>query len=125
MIAVIFEVQPAGPAERESYLAMASALRAELEQVDGFVSIERFESLSRPGRMLSLSIFEDEAAVARWRNAAEHRTAQSAGRAGLFSAYRLRVAQIVRDYGPLERAQAPDDSRRAHSARTEAGPRGR
>ncbi len=108
MIAVIFEVWPH---ERERYLGLAADLRPLLDGIDGFVSIERFESLAEPGKLLSLSFWRDEAAVAAWRNLEHHRAAQSAGRAGVLSDYRLRIAGVVRDYGMTDRAQAPADSR--------------
>lgn len=114
-IAVIFEVEPAAGA-RDSYLAMAAALRPELEKIDGFVSVERFQSLTNPAKLLSLSIWRDEAALMQWRNLAEHRRAQAAGRSGMFAGYRLRVAAIVRDYGLDDRDEAPTDSRAAHDA---------
>jgi heme-degrading monooxygenase HmoA len=113
MIAVIFEVWPAD-GRRQSYLEHASRLRPELEKIDGFISVERFQSLTDPDKMLSLSFWCDEAAVARWRNHAEHRTTQAAGRSGIFRDYRLRVAAVMRDYGLRERAEAPADSRQAH-----------
>ncbi len=113
MMAVIFEVQ-AAPGQQEAYLQAAAALRPLLEQVDGFISIERFESLSEPGRLLSLSFWRDEAAVARWRQMEAHRSTQQLGRAHIFSDYRLRVATVVRDYGLNDRAQAPLDSRAVH-----------
>jgi len=109
MIAVIFEVEPA-PGERQTYLDTAAALRAELEAIDGFISVERFESLSRPGRLLSLSFWRDEEAVRRWRNLPSHREAQAHGRQGVFRDYRLRVAEVLRDYGLRERDEAPADS---------------
>jgi len=113
MVAVIFEVWPAEE-RRQEYLDLAAALRPELEQIDGFISIERFESLSEPGKILSLSFFRDEDAVARWRAVAEHRAAQARGRAGIFRDYRLRVAGVIRDYGMTDRRQAPSDSRAVH-----------
>ncbi|WP_281915571.1 antibiotic biosynthesis monooxygenase family protein [Caldimonas thermodepolymerans] len=113
MIAIIFEVWPA-QGRRQQYLDLAARLREELAQVDGFISIERFESLSEPGKLLSLSVFRDEAAVAAWRQREAHRAAQAAGRGGIFRDYRLRVASVLRDYGMHERAQAPQDSRAAH-----------
>ena len=113
MIAVIFEVEPAH-GRRDFYLDIAARLKPELEAIPGFLSVERFESLANPGKMLSLSFFRDEAAVAAWRNTEDHRRAQAAGRGGVFSDYRLRVAQVLRDYGMGEREEAPDDSRRAH-----------
>jgi len=110
VIAVIFELEPrAGAAAR--YFELAAALRSELEATDGFVSIERFESVTRPGHYLSLSIWRDEDAVRRWRCQARHRGAQQEGRDAVFADYRLRVATIVRDYGLRERDQAPADSR--------------
>lgn len=109
MIAVIFEVEPA-PGQRQAYLDTAAALRAELEAINGFISIERFESLSRPGRLLSLSFWRDEDAVRRWRNLPSHRDAQTRGRQGIFRDYRLRVAEVLRDYGLRERDEAPADS---------------
>jgi heme-degrading monooxygenase HmoA len=113
MIAVIFEVEPAA-GQRQVYLDLAAGLRAKLETIDGFVSIERFESLSRPGRILSLSFWRDEEAVARWRGLEAHRTAQAQGRTGVFKDYRLRVAHVLRDYGLHAREGAPPDSRAAH-----------
>ena len=115
MIAVIFEVWPAD-GRRESYLDHAARLRPELEKVDGFISVERFQSITDPGKMLSLSFWRDEAAVTRWRNHIQHRATQKAGRAGVFRDYRLRVAGVVRDYAMSERRdQAPDDSREVHA----------
>jgi heme-degrading monooxygenase HmoA len=117
MIAVIFEVEPrAAGGARERYLQIAAALRPALARIDGFVSIERFESLSTPGRLLSLSFWRDEAAIAAWRRLEAHRGAQATGRDEVFADYRLRVAHIVRDYGLHDRDQAPADSREAHGA---------
>jgi heme-degrading monooxygenase HmoA len=113
MIAVIFEFEP-DPGRRQEYLDIAAALRPELEKVDGFISIERFQSLADPSRILSLSFFRDEAAVAAWRNLEGHRRAQAKGRAGIFRNYRLRVAGVIRDYGLNDRDQAPTDSRAKH-----------
>ena len=117
MIAVIFEVEPADGREPD-YLAHAADLRPILEEMPGFVSVERFRSLADPGKLLSLSFFEDEAAVAAWRRLPRHRTTQAAGRAGIFSDYRLRVAEVMRDYGLRERGEAPADSRAAHGPST-------
>ncbi|MNT89787.1 Antibiotic biosynthesis monooxygenase [compost metagenome] len=89
-------------------------MHSELEQIDGFNSVERFESLTTPGKLLSLSMFRDEAAVAAWRNRPRHRATQARGRDGVFANYRLRVAQVLRDYGLDERDEAPADSRAAH-----------
>lgn len=113
MIAVIFEVWPA-EGERGQYLDLAAALRGELMEMDGFISIERFESLTEKGKLLSLSFWRDEAAVVAWRNLEAHRATQAKGRAGVFRDYRLRVAHVLRDYGMHERAEAPEDSRAAH-----------
>ena len=113
MIAVIFEVEPR-PGRRQDYLDIAAALRPRLDAVDGFVSIERFESLTTPGKVLSLSFWRDEAAVAEWRGLEAHRRAQAAGRGDIFADYRLRVASVVRDYGMTERGEAPLDSRAAN-----------
>ncbi len=113
MIAVIFEVWPKAE-RREQYLAIAAELKARLEAIDGFISVERFESLSEPGKILSLSFFRDEAAVAAWRNTVEHRAAQATGRQAVFADYRLRVTQVIRDYGMRSREQAPPDSRERH-----------
>ena len=113
MIAVIFEVEMA-PDQQTRYLEIAASLRPLLEAADGFVSIERFQSLNESGRLLSLSFWRDEAAVAAWRNTDAHRAAQALGRAEVFSDYRLRIAEVVRDYGMSERREAPADSRVAH-----------
>ncbi len=111
MIAVIFEVEPLS-GKAESYFQIAADLRERLAEIDGFVSVERFESLSRPGVYLSLSYWRDEAAARQWRNIEEHRAAQSEGSSSVFRNYRIRVAQVVRDYGMNDRAQAPADATR-------------
>jgi heme-degrading monooxygenase HmoA len=116
MIAVIFEVVPA-PGQLNAYLDTAASLRPLLDGIDGFISIERFQSLSDPGRILSLSFWRDEAAVRQWRNLPPHRAAQSAGRASIFTDYRLRVAAVMRDYGMNDRDEVPEDSRDVHNAR--------
>lgn len=116
MIAVIFEVVPA-PGRKQEYLDLAERLRPALEKMDGFISIERFESLTNAGKILSLSIWRDEEAVKRWRQFEEHRRAQAKGRGGIFADYRLRVASIIRDYGMSEREQAPADSRAIHDSK--------
>ena len=116
MIAVIFEVIPA-PGRRQEYLDLAGGLRPALEKMDGFVSIERFESLTNEGKILSLSIWRDEDAVRRWRQFEGHRVAQAKGRGGIFADYRLRVASVIRDYGMFERDQAPADSRTIHDSK--------
>jgi heme-degrading monooxygenase HmoA len=113
MIAVIFEVWPA-EGERQTYLDFAAALRADLEAIDGFISIERFESLSEDGKILSLSFWRDEGAVTKWRNWPAHRETQARGRANVFRDYRLRIAGVERDYGMTDRAEAPIDSRLVH-----------
>ncbi len=115
MIAVIFEFIPA-PGRRQEYLDLAASLRPELEKLDGFISIERFSSLTNEGKILSMSFWRDEAAVASWRNLEKHRQAQARGRAGVFTEYRLRVANVVRDYGLNDRQHAPKDSRAKHDA---------
>ena len=113
MIAVIFEVWPSD-GKAAAYFDRAAKLRDVLETMDGFLSIERFESVSEPGKFLSLSFWRDEEAVAAWRSLAEHRDAQAAGRNEFFRDYRIRVAAVTRDYGLAERDQAPADSRDAH-----------
>jgi len=115
VIAVIFEVVPASGRKQE-YLDLAEKLRPALEKMDGFISIERFASLTNEGKVLSLSIWRDEEAVKRWRQLESHRVAQAKGRAGIFDDYRLRVASIIRDYGMFERGEAPADSRALHDS---------
>ncbi len=109
MIAVIFEVDVT-PENKDRYLSIAGDIRPLLDDIDGFISVERFQSLTDPDKILSLSLFEDEAAIARWRNLHEHREAQKAGRNGVFKGYRLRIADIVRDYGMFDRDQVPSDT---------------
>lgn len=113
MLAVIFEVQP-DAGQEQTYLDIAAELRPLLDGIDGFISIERFSSLSTPGRILSLSFWRDEAAITAWRQMEEHRGAQLRGRGGIFADYRLRIASVVRDYGMTARAEAPLDSRVVH-----------
>jgi heme-degrading monooxygenase HmoA len=119
MIAVIFEIWPAD-GRRDAYLDIAAGLRPILAEIDGFISVERFESLTEPGKLLSLSFWRDEQAVQAWRQVAEHRMAQAKGRGGVFRDYRLRVAAVDRDYGmSANREQAPADSRAAHEAKAQ------
>jgi len=109
MIAVIFEFT-ATPERRQEYLDLAAGLGAEVKDFDGFISIERFQSLGDPDKYVSVSFWRDEEAVHKWRNVQKHREAQAKGRAGIFSSYRLRIAQVLRDYTRDERAEAPEDS---------------
>lgn len=113
MIAVIFEVEIA-EGQRKAYLDIAAELKPLLQEIDGFLSVERFESLMQPGKLLSLSFWRDETAVQNWRALAEHRFAQTKGRTGIFDDYRLRVAEVARDYGMEDRAEAPVDSQATH-----------
>ncbi|MGX5818759.1 antibiotic biosynthesis monooxygenase family protein [Chitinophaga lutea] len=113
MIAVIFEVIPR-EGNVQAYLDIAARIRPLLSAIDGFISVERFQSLNDPGKYLSLSWWRDEAAVAQWRNLEEHRAAQRQGRDRVFEDYTLRIATVVRDYGMHRRAEAPDDSRSFH-----------
>ena len=117
MIAVIFEVFPA-PGRKQEYLDIAAELRPELEKQDGFISIERYASLTNEGKVLSLSFWRDEEGVKRWRSFEAHRLAQARGRGGVFADYRLRVASVMRDYGMDERAEAPADSREIHEGKS-------
>lgn len=116
MIAVIFEVWPA-EGRADEYFKLAGELREDLAKIDGFISVERFESISQKGKFVSLSFWRDEEAVRRWRALESHRGAQARGRGGVFADYRLRVASVIRDYGMGERDEAPADSREVHGAR--------
>jgi len=113
MIAVIFEAIPA-EGHWDEYLDIAAALRPELDKIEGFISIERFQSLADSGKVLSLSFWKDEEAVRQWRNLEQHRAAQKAGRESVFADYRLRIAEVSRDYGMNDRAHAPADSKEIH-----------
>lgn len=119
MIAVLFELWPAEE-EKETYLELAAALAEELASMDGFISIERFRSLGEPEKLLSLSFWRDEEAITKWRNHPAHRATQKRGRQRVFRDYRLRVAEVVRDYGLHNRAEAPSDSRVAHPSSAES-----
>ncbi len=114
MIAVIFEFEP-NAGKTDDYMEIASQLRPIVEGIDGFISIERFESLSQPGKILSLSFWRDEEAVKEWRNIAEHRQAQRDGRNGIFSDYRLRIASVIRNYSMHDRDEVPEDSKKVHA----------
>jgi len=113
MIAVIFEFTPA-EGRTEDYFDLAAELKPELDKAEGFISIERFESITAPGKFVSLQFWRDDECVAKWRNLQQHRAAQAKGRAGIFVSYRLRIAQVLRDYTREERAQAPGDSVALH-----------
>ncbi len=113
MIAVIFEVIPHED-KKDAYLEVAAKMRAEIEKIDGFISVERFQSLTNPEKLLSLSYWRDEEALNNWRALGAHRKAQTMGRDIMFSDYRLRVASVMRDYGMTDRDQAPADSVALH-----------
>jgi len=113
MIVVVFEVTPK-EGEHARYLDLAATMRPLVEEIDGFISVERFESLTHPGKLLSLSTFRDEAALDEWRKVIKHRHMQRLGRDELFEGYRLRVTSVIRDYGMEERDQAPADSLAEH-----------
>ncbi|MGI9335935.1 MAG: antibiotic biosynthesis monooxygenase family protein [Gammaproteobacteria bacterium] len=113
MLVVIFEVEP-HPSKKGDYLDIAADLRPLLDEIDGFISIERFESLTQPGKILSLSFWRDEDSIHEWRNVERHRQAQLAGRSAVFADYRLRVANVIRDYGMHDRAAVPQDSKTVH-----------
>ena len=113
MVSVIFEVWPY-PAHREGYLNWAAELKTELLKMDGFISIERFQSLSEPDKLMSLQFWRDESCLQAWRNLEAHRAAQAAGRSTMFKDYRLRIAEVIRNYGLKESDEAPADSRQAH-----------
>ncbi|WP_299566845.1 antibiotic biosynthesis monooxygenase [uncultured Sulfitobacter sp.] len=113
MIAVIFEVMP-HPDRKQDYLDMAAQMRPLVDQIDGFISVERFQSLTNPDKLLSLSFFRDEAALDEWRRLSQHRSAQKAGRNVFFADYRLRIAHVMRDYGMTDREEAPADSKALH-----------
>ena len=116
MIAVIFELYPRTE-QTESYFDIAAELKPHLQQIEGFISVERFESVIHKGKFLSLSFWRDEEAVKQWRNLMLHREAQQTGRQRVFTDYRLRVAQVIRDYGMEEREQAPADSNKSNRSR--------
>jgi heme-degrading monooxygenase HmoA len=112
-IAVIFEVIP-NEGKKQEYLDIAAELKSELIKIDGFISIERFQSLSDPGKILSLSFWRDEEAILQWRNLEVHRVAQAKGREYIFKDYHLRIADVVRDYSLFDRKEAPVDSKEYH-----------
>ncbi len=113
MIAVIFEVM-LDPDRKDEYLDIAATMRPLLNEIDGFISVERFQSLTNPDKLLSLSFFRNEESVAQWRELTKHRVAQKAGRGGIFTDYHLRIAHVIRDYGMFDRDEAPTDSKAAH-----------
>jgi len=115
MIAVIFEVEPASDSKKQEYLSIAAELMPVLKEMDGFISIERFQSLANNGKILSLSFWRDEESIANWRNMELHRFAQAKGRMDVFKDYRLRIAGVVRDYGMFNRTEAPSDSKAYHA----------
>lgn len=108
MIAVIIELTPA-EGRADDYFSMAKRLKADVETIDGFISVERFESVTQPGKFVSISFWRDEEALRSWRIHGRHQVAQRAGREGIFTDYRVRVAGVLRDYSMTERAQAADD----------------
>jgi heme-degrading monooxygenase HmoA len=113
MIAVIFEFTPA-PGRFAEYMDLVGQLKPELDKAEGFIALERFESLTTPGKFVSLQFWRDEESVRRWRNLQQHREAQKKGRGGIFASYRLRIAGVLRDYAMDQRSEAPRDSVMAH-----------
>ena len=113
MIAVIFEFTPA-EGRFPDYMALVETLRQDLAEAEGFISLERFESITTPGKFVSLQFWRDDECVRKWRILQKHREAQKKGRGGIFKSYRLRIASVVRDYEMDKRAQAPKDSIEVH-----------
>lgn len=113
-IAVLFEVVPED-GQKQEYLDIATKLKPELEKIKGFISIERFQSIHNPEKILSLSFWENEEAIKEWRNLEIHRNAQSKSRELIFRGYRIRIAQTFRDYGMFERDETPSDSKIFHN----------
>jgi heme-degrading monooxygenase HmoA len=113
MIAVIFEAIPAN-GKWDDYLNLAARLKPELQKMDGFISVERFQSLTDSRKILSLSFWKDEKSISQWRNLESHRMAQKSGRNTIFEDYRIRIANVSRDYGLENREQAPADSKLIH-----------
>ncbi|GGI73473.1 hypothetical protein GCM10007978_09020 [Shewanella hanedai] len=74
MIAVIFEVNLKSDGMLE-YFNIAAELATQLSEIDGFISIERFQSLNDQHRFVSLSFWKDEHAVQAWREQMLHRQA--------------------------------------------------
>jgi heme-degrading monooxygenase HmoA len=106
MFVVVFEVQPK-PGREQDYLDIAASLKPDVERIEGFISVERFQSMTNPGKLVSVSYWQDDAAVKRWREHAKHHLAQLSGRGQIFADYRITVAEVERQYGMFERAQAP------------------
>jgi heme-degrading monooxygenase HmoA len=113
VIAVIFEFTPAEGRFPE-YMKLVDTLREDLAKAEGFISLERFESITNKGKFVSLQFWQDDESVRKWRNLQKHREAQKKGRGGIFKSYRLRIAEVTRDYTMDERAQAPKDSVELH-----------
>jgi heme-degrading monooxygenase HmoA len=113
MIAVLFEAYPK-EGKQEAYFDLAAQLKPELSKIEGFISIERFQSVSNPGKLLSLSFWESEKSIAKWRNVELHRYAQKEGRTSIFDNYQLKIAHVLRDYGMHDRREAPNDSKLIH-----------
>ena len=109
MIAIIFEVFPKS-SKKDEYLRLAAEMRSLVDQIEGFISVERFQSITNPNKLLSISLFDNEAAVEEWRNLSAHRKMQSKGRKELFEDYDIKFVQVLRNYSMLERKEAPTDS---------------
>src|SRR5688500_8008896 len=113
MIAVIFEFTPA-EGRFKDYMALVDTLREDLAKAEGFISLERFESITNRGKFVSLQFWRDDECVRKWRNLQKHREAQKQGRSSIFKSYRLRIASVIRDYEMDRRDQAPEDSLKVH-----------
>jgi heme-degrading monooxygenase HmoA len=111
MVVVIFESWPKRDGGKDAYLNMAAALMPLVQKMDGFISVERFQSVADANKMVAISFWRDEAAVSAWRNVIEHRRVQAGSRSTVFDDYRLRIAAVIRDYTSRDRREAPEDSR--------------
>ena len=63
----------------------------------GFLGVESVRG--EDGLGITVSYWQDEASIARWREHAEHRLAQETGKRLWYEVYELRVARVERAYG--------------------------
>ena len=108
-VMVLFEVTVKS-GQMDDYLKMAASLKESLASAEGLSRAERFSSLVTENKLLSLSVWDGEQSVEKWRNLLAHRACQRHGRMHDFADDQITVVTPIRTYSMTDRTEAPADS---------------
>ena len=97
MIIVVFEFNVNKGREKDYFLEVEK-LQTEIQNAEGFIGVDRFESNNTKGYYVSVSSWKDEQSVNKWHKNSKHAIAQNLGKKEIFKSFRIRVAKFFRDY---------------------------